>query len=295
MAKKRAAKKKAARRTPTRKKAKKKLLRRSARAIGSGSAVEIDVGDLSTVEDGAVRNADALAAAPVAATAIENVAHAANEVTDALPGVEVLAREQQGPIGELVVYRELLWLVGPARRPRSAIVGRALGQAGGVSEATARTFEQVCTVISRNGPHHLREEFVVPLRDYISDPARHSRTLSNLLGPAVAYLCQLNLVGLGAQRGMYLVGLGTELFEGWPEWQQQDQEPTMPRRRRQREQGGPAAGPAPPSPPALPLLGRRLIRMDETEPSTNGGDAPRPTHRRLLPLNDDDTRTSPGS
>jgi hypothetical protein len=248
MAKKRAAKKKTARRAPARKKAVKKVARQASEADLQRPISDDDTIDLSAVDEGAVQAADILAAEPVTPPAAEVVTDTAAEVAAALPEVEAQAQRQHGPLAELVAYREVLWLVGPARRPRSAIVGRALAHGGGVSEVTARSYQQACAAINEHGPRHLREEFTAPLRDYDSAPARHSRTLANLLGPAVSYLCHLDLVRLGARQGMFLAGRGPVVFEGWPEWERRDEEPRMPRRGGQREEAQPAAGLVPPPP-----------------------------------------------
>jgi hypothetical protein len=258
MAKKRAAKKKAAKRTPARKKAAKRSARRVARVAVRQRTTAGDTIDLSTVNEGGVQAADSLAAVPVTPPASEAVNHEVAEVAAALPEVEAQVQRQQGPLAELVAYREVLWLVGTARRPRTAIFGRAVGEAGGVSAARPTTNEQAVRVISRHGPHHLRDEFQVPLSDYQNNAARHARTLSNLLGPAIAYLHVLDLVGLGTLRGIYLAGRGPEVFEGWPQWERPDEEPPVPRRSGRSEQGQPAAVLAP-LPPGEPRLPRRRI------------------------------------
>lgn len=297
MAKKLASKKKASGRNPSHKKATKRGARHVAHVTVQQTTSEGDTIDLSTVDGGAVHSADSLAAVPVTPPAPEAVNLQVAEVAAALPEVEDQAQQQQGHLAELVAYREVLWLVGLARRPRSAIVGRALAQAGGVGETTPRTYEQVCTVIQRNGRHHLREEFRIPLEGYQHSAAANARTLSNLLGPAVTYLCELDLVRLGQRKGMYLVGRGPELFEGWPEWGRRDEEPAMPRRGGQHEQGPPTVGLVPPpqgqSPPEPPQSHRRTLTLSEdTGQTAPPSDRPQPTPVRILRLNEGNS-TSP--
>ena len=300
MAKKRATKKKTARRTPARKKAAKKVARQVSAAELQRPISEADTIDLTAVDEEAVQATDILAAVPVTPPAAEVVADTAAEVAAALAGVEDQAQRQQGPLGELAAYREMVWLIGPARRPRSAVVGRAVLEADGVSEARATTNERAARIILERAPHHLREEFTDPLRDYISAPARHSRTLANLLGTAVSYLCEIHLVRLGARQGMFLTGRGPVVFEGWPEWERRDEEPRMPRRGGQREEAQPAAGLVPPPPgepppaPPQPAPRRRMMPMDTTEPTAAPSDPPQHAPRRVIRL-DDANPPSPGS
>lgn len=126
--------------------------------------------------------------------------------------------------------RELVWLMGPARRPRSAIVGRALHDLRAVSETTAKINVDICDRIAKVGSHHLRNEIVEAL-DRLRNTVNSSgatRDLANLLEKAVNYLgdrgwIALRAVNLGG--GAYLQGDGINLFDGFPAWGCRDEEP----------------------------------------------------------------------
>jgi hypothetical protein len=133
--------------------------------------------------------------------------------------------------------RELFWLLGPARKPRSAIVGRALHELRAVQEDRAATLSAVGHRIHQRGPHHLRPQVAEVLRRIDHDPnvSKSIRALANLFGPALNYLGVRGLVALRAVKhggGAYLIGNGIELFDGFPNWDREDVEaPKLPRPR----------------------------------------------------------------
>jgi hypothetical protein len=233
---------------------KKKLLRRQARF----PAVEVEP-DFTEVPPEALPAADLGAAIPANLGGDAQVRAANAEVTAGLPDVG-RTEDQAGGIGQLVAERNLLWLVGPARHPRSAIVGRALSESGALTEASAQTYWRICDTIRRRGQHHLRNELLEVLRDYDLDTRGGARRLAGLLGSAITYLDAVNpaVIQLARRQGIYLVGRGPVLFEGWPEWDRRDEAPQPPRRSGREQQtptgpDAPAPGTAPPRRRLMPL------------------------------------------
>jgi hypothetical protein len=223
---KKSARPKAAKKRPARKVAR----QASAAVITPAAPTEGELSDdLAPVPPDGVVAADLVNATPAAPGAQREVEQVVEEVTAGLPAVEARAA-QAGGLGELAARRELTWLIGPARRPRSAIVGRALSDGAAISEVSGMTYLRITERIRVSGLHHLREEIRAALATYDAAPARHARTLAGLLDSAVRYLGEMMVVQLGRRQGMYLIGDGPVIFEGWPEWERRDEEP-LPLRR----------------------------------------------------------------
>lgn len=141
-----------------------------------------------------------------------------------------LVSEANNPVVSLGEYRELVWLMGPAREPRSAIVGRALHDKSAFRPENAQTNQQICIRIQECGPHHLREEVrnALAAAENPGNSSSATRNLASLLGPAINYLGERGWVTLRAVSrggGAYLQGPGIELFNGFPAWDRLDEEP----------------------------------------------------------------------
>ena len=135
--------------------------------------------------------------------------------------------------------REVAWLMGPARLPRSAIFGRALHDLRAVSEAAAQTNARVCVRIQQEGPHHLRPEIVAALIavNTSEDSSKPFKSLAGLLKRAMDYLAVPGWLARRAmpRGGSYLQGKGIEVFDGFPAWSRPDQEtPALVRPGRRR-------------------------------------------------------------
>ncbi len=228
---KKSARPKAAKKRPARKVAR----QASAAVITPAAPTEEELADdLAPVPPDGVVAADLVDATPAAPGAQREVEQVVEEVTAGLPAVEARAA-QAGGLGALAERRELIWLIGPARRPRSAIVGRALSDGAAISEVAGMTYMRIADLIRVSGLHHLREEIRAALATYDAAPARHARTLAGLLESAVLYLGAMNFLQLAWRQGMFLVGDGPVIFEGWPEWGRRDEEPPALQRPRRRD------------------------------------------------------------
>lgn len=130
--------------------------------------------------------------------------------------------------------REIVWLMGPARLPRSAIVGRALHDLRAVMQDAAQSNVNVCVRIQQAGSHHLRNEIVrdLELVNTSADSSRPVRSLSNLLKSAIDYLTVPGWLALRAlpDGGSYLQGEGLRIFNGFPAWDRIDAPPQPPGR-----------------------------------------------------------------
>lgn len=124
-------------------------------------------------------------------------------------------------------YRQALWVAGGVRLPRAAIVGRALHVLGSTSEREARldgTAEQICTKIRGHNSAHLRPKIIKAL-DSGLDPDVISAKLVGFLNSAWAVLEELQLLKAAYGAGVYLVGLGPKVFDGFPDWSRPDDKP----------------------------------------------------------------------
>lgn len=133
-------------------------------------------------------------------------------------------------------FGELVWGMGPARKPRAAIVGRALHDLKAWAEPTAQTYLRVCLHIQSEGVHHLRKPITKALSKAFKQEtkSKHTkRTVANLLKRAIDTLGQQGWVALRpihAGGGAYLVGRGIEIFNEFPAWNRDDMEaPTLKR------------------------------------------------------------------
>jgi len=256
---KKSARPKAAKKRPARKVAR----QASAAVITPAAPTEEELSDdLAPVPPDGVVAADQVAAMPAEAQAQREVEQVVEEVTAGLPAVEARAA-QAGGLGALAERRELIWLIGPARRPRTAIVGRALSDGAAISEVAGMTYMRIAELIRVSGLHHLRNEVREALAAYDAAPARHARTLAGLLGSAVRDLGALNVLQLATRQGMFLVNEGPMIFEGWPEWGRRDEESPALRRPRRRDALPPNLQEVITAPPAL----RRPGSHDEMPPT----------------------------
>jgi hypothetical protein len=135
------------------------------------------------------------------------------------------------------LLRAALWWAGRARKPRAAIVGLALHELKSFTEELASkrgTADQICRRIRKSNRQHLRDEIHDKLD---SEKAQEDidSALVGLLNPAWAVLEKLQLLQAAPRAGVYLVGRGPKVFDGFPNWTDVDEpwpeKPTRPPRR----------------------------------------------------------------
>ena len=292
---KKSARPKAAKKRPARKVAR----QASAAVITPAAPTEEELSDdLAPVPPDGVVAADLVDAMPAEPGAQREVEQVVVEVAAGLPAVEARAA-QAGGLGALAERRELIWLIGPARRPRTAIVGRALSDGrwgsnrAAISNETAMRFWQIANVIQRRGPHHLRTEVPAALANYERDAAGTSRTLAGLLGSAVRYLGEMNVLQLATRQGMFLVNEGPMIFEGWPEWDRRDEEPPSLRRPRRHDDLPPTSREVITAPPDTMAPQQLTLGGDgSTTPPTRPSRVP--PRRRLILDGDTPPAAPPG-
>lgn len=130
------------------------------------------------------------------------------------------------------LLRAALWWAGRARLPRAAIVGRALHVLGSITEKAAKdgTAAAICLKIKDKNPAHLRE----PIKRVMASgkgSAVIDSALAGHLYTAWAVLEKLNLLRAAPNAGVYLVGRGPKVFNGFPDWNTVDDPwPTQPTR-----------------------------------------------------------------
>ena len=135
------------------------------------------------------------------------------------------------------LLRAALWWAGTARKPRAAIVGRAMHDLKSFKEEVAfrrGTADQICREIRKRNPLHLRVQIHAQL-DSKKDQEDIDSALVGLLNKAWAVLQKLDLLRAAPRAGVYLIGRGRNVFKGFPEWSKPDErmpkKPTRPSRR----------------------------------------------------------------
>lgn len=119
-----------------------------------------------------------------------------------------------------------LWWAGRARLPRAAIVGRALHDLKCFTEELAPSrgvSDQICSKIKSRNVNHLSPAIQRAMASSKKSEVR-SAALVGLLKNARAVLEKLNLLRAAPSAGVYLVGRGLKVFDGFPDWETPDEE-----------------------------------------------------------------------
>jgi len=135
------------------------------------------------------------------------------------------------------LLRLALWWAGRRRQPRAAIVGRALHDLQSFTEELAYdrgTADRICRQIRRRNPLHLKPRLHAQL-DSKKDQELIDSALVGVLNPSWAVLEKLGLLRAAPRAGVYLIGRGPTVFDGFPDWTTLDEKfpekPTRPPRR----------------------------------------------------------------
>jgi hypothetical protein len=135
------------------------------------------------------------------------------------------------------LLRAALWWAGRARLPRAAVVGRALHEKQSFTEELASkrgTAAEICQKIRDRNPAHLRDAIRRMIESAKSTEDIDAALVGHLNG-AWAVLERLNLLKAAPRAGVYLVGRGPKVFDGFPNWTDVDEpwpeKPTRPPRR----------------------------------------------------------------
>lgn len=128
---------------------------------------------------------------------------------------------------EADLYRQALWVAGGVRLPRAAIVGRALHERKSFSEGDAYergSASAICQKINDHNPAHLSKAIVKAMGPGLKSKDRIAK-LVGCLNRAWAILEDLQLLKAACGGGVYLVGLGPKVFDGFPDWSRPDDKP----------------------------------------------------------------------
>jgi hypothetical protein len=130
-----------------------------------------------------------------------------------------------------------LWWAGRRRQPRAAIVGRALHDLQSFTEEMAYkrgTADRICRKIRHHNRLQLSPTIHAQL-DSKKDQELIDSALVGALNPSWAVLEKLGLLRAAPRAGVYLIGRGPTVFDGFPEWTDVDEpwpkKPTRPPRR----------------------------------------------------------------
>jgi hypothetical protein len=118
------------------------------------------------------------------------------------------------------LLRLALWWADTPRKPRAAIVGRALHELKSFDEEWAfrrGTADKICREIRRHNRLQLRPQIHAQL-DSKKDQEKIDSALVGLLNRAWAVLEKLDLLRAAPSAGVYLIGRGLKVFDGFPDW-----------------------------------------------------------------------------
>ena len=124
------------------------------------------------------------------------------------------------------LLQRLLWWVGNPRKPRAAIVGRALHDLQSFTEELAYRRGSAAAVshrINDKNPDHLRE----PIRRAMTSGKKSAEIGAALIGhlnKAWAVLEKIGLLRAAPSAGVYLIGRGVKVFDGFPDWETPEEE-----------------------------------------------------------------------
>lgn len=130
-----------------------------------------------------------------------------------------------GTGSEADLLRLALWVAGGVRLPRAAIVGRALHELGSFSEHVAKakgTADLICNRIRRQNAAHLREAIIKALDSGLAAEVISAK-LAGHLKSSLVVLKELGLLKAAYGAGVYLVGSGRIVFDGFPDWTKPDE------------------------------------------------------------------------
>lgn len=130
------------------------------------------------------------------------------------------------------LLQTLLWVAEGIRLPRAAFVGRALYDLGATDENLSKscgTALKICKHIEFKNKRHLRPKILKALKtlDSAGDPKIRNTafgSLNHALNKALATLQRMDVLQAAAE-GVYLVGLGLQIFKDFPIWSTPDEEP----------------------------------------------------------------------
>jgi hypothetical protein len=200
--------------------------------------IEAATGDKITTSDGgiaaidaarAVSNADRVAGGSCPTQTGEHappthLTRIANGVAEQEDRLEEIAPHLSNADKD-VILRATLWWVDRARLPRAAIVGRALHELKSFTEADASsrgTTDQICEKIHCRNKAHLSKA-IQRVRSSSKKPSHISAALAGHLQRAWAILQELKMLKGAYRSGVYLVGSGQHLFDGFPDWNKPDE------------------------------------------------------------------------
>ena len=128
---------------------------------------------------------------------------------------------------EIEKYQLALWWAGGVRLPRPAIVGRALHETKSLSEEDAYkngSANKICDKIADHNRAHLSSAIQRAMAPGLKSKVRIAK-LVGLLNRAWAVLEALELLKAAEGGGVYLVGKGPAVFDGFPDWSRPDEKP----------------------------------------------------------------------
>lgn len=220
------------------------------RTTTRSQSIGASAGDKVTTSDGGIAAIDAVRAASNAdriaggscpmqtgehapPTRLDQIAEGVAEQEDRLE--EVAPQLVDADKDDLL--RGALWLTGRRRQPRAAIVGRALHELQSFTEELAYkrgTADRICRKIRHENHLQLNPRIRAHL-DSKKDQELIDSALVSALNPSWAVLEKLGLLRAAPRAGVYLIGRGPKVFDGFPEWTDVDEpwpeKPTRPPRR----------------------------------------------------------------
>jgi hypothetical protein len=157
----------------------------------------------------------------------EHIGQVADGVAEQEDRLELIAPELTNADTNKLLQLSLWW-AGGMRLPRAAFVGRALHELKSIDEELAPirgTADKICQRIRRNNANQLRLRITQVMDRHSKGTMSAEDAASALVGhlnKTWAVLEALGLLKAAYPAGVYLVGDGLTVFDGFPDWKKVD-------------------------------------------------------------------------
>ena len=158
----------------------------------------------------------------------EHIGHVADGVAEQEDRLELIVPELTNADTNKLLQLSLWW-AGGMRLPRAAFVGRALHDLKSIDEELAPirgTADKICQKIMQKNPAQLRPPITRVMDAHSKGTMSTEDAASALVGfldKTWAVLEEIGLLKASYRAGVYLIGRGLKVFDGFPDWNKPDE------------------------------------------------------------------------